>query len=116
MENPTHPTLRISPGRLTVALLLLVASLVPFVVMQSMRLELHGGKPSGDDPWRNEPRRRQRAPTQDSGQRTIRPVACRDVLNDLTIYDPNRGLERESTKRYTNTDPPFWISLHSEHL
>jgi hypothetical protein len=31
------------------------------------------------------------------------------------IFDPNKGMD-ESPKRYTVTDPPFWISLHKKYF
>ena len=48
-------------------------------------------------------------------QEVIR-VSCPDILKDESIYDPNKDLKKEETKRLTITDPKFYISLHSEHL
>ncbi|KAL7461765.1 hypothetical protein ACHAXS_002174 [Conticribra weissflogii] len=42
------------------------------------------------------------------------PVNCNGVLKDSTLWDPNREFTRNATKRWTITDPPFWISLHAE--
>jgi hypothetical protein len=35
--------------------------------------------------------------------------------NDEGISDPNKGMD-ESPKRYTITNPPFWISLHKKYF
>lgn len=46
---------------------------------------------------------------------TIQTVSCPDILirakEDESFYDPNKKLE-ESPKRWTITQPPFWVSLH----
>ena len=39
-----------------------------------------------------------------------------EEMDDDDIYDPNKDLKKEETKRLTITDPKFYISLHSEHL
>mmetsp|Transcript_5945 Transcript_5945/g.11793 ORF Transcript_5945/g.11793 Transcript_5945/m.11793 type:complete len:420 (+) Transcript_5945:131-1390(+) len=44
----------------------------------------------------------------------IHPVNCNGMLKDSTIWNPNKAYTREATKRWTNTNPPFWISLHAE--
>lgn len=46
------------------------------------------------------------------GDYTVRPVICNELMNDSTIWDPNEHAEKDEMKRFTETDPPFWISLH----
>jgi len=43
----------------------------------------------------------------------VRPVICNELLKDTTIWDPNERAEKDEMKRFTATDPPFWIALHN---
>mmetsp|Transcript_22821 Transcript_22821/g.33940 ORF Transcript_22821/g.33940 Transcript_22821/m.33940 type:complete len:274 (-) Transcript_22821:592-1413(-) len=43
----------------------------------------------------------------------VRPVICNELLKDTTIWDPNERADKDEMKRFTATDPPFWIALHN---
>jgi len=53
----------------------------------------------------------------DITSRIIQTVSCPKILirakEDDNFYDPNKGLE-SLLKRWTITQPPFWISLHKK--
>ena len=82
--------------RLALTLLLLALALVPFFA--PTRLDGGGGGGGGGG----------------GSDDAIQPVSCQRYLNDPSIYDSNRDLTRDETRRLTTTDPQFYISLHSQ--
>jgi hypothetical protein len=85
--------------------------MVPFVVTKNVQFETetHGFHPENQLQRLGQPAKIQE-------EEIIRPAVCKNILSDPTIYDPNQDLEKESTKRLTITNPPFYISLHNEFL
>eukprot|EP00573_Skeletonema_grethae_P011983 CAMPEP_0201709174 /NCGR_PEP_ID=MMETSP0578-20130828/57958_1 /ASSEMBLY_ACC=CAM_ASM_000663 /TAXON_ID=267565 /ORGANISM="Skeletonema grethea, Strain CCMP 1804" /LENGTH=399 /DNA_ID=CAMNT_0048198127 /DNA_START=94 /DNA_END=1290 /DNA_ORIENTATION=- len=47
-----------------------------------------------------------------NGDDNIRSVICNELMNDSTIWDPNKDSDKDKMKRLTKTDPQFWIALH----
>jgi len=50
--------------------------------------------------------------------KTLHHTSCPSIIahrKDKDFFDPNKSLE-ESPKRLTITNPPFWISLHTERF
>ena len=45
-----------------------------------------------------------------------RAASCPRILDDPNIYDPNKGIDKNETRRLTITEPQFYISLHSQNL
>lgn len=48
----------------------------------------------------------------------LESVSCPSQITTRTegdAWDPNKGMD-ESPKRFTITDPPFWISLHKKYF
>ena len=107
MANPRgRPSLQSSNViRIAVALLLLVLAFVPFFAMTHVQFDAHGFHPLNQ---------RLEQPTKSQDATHIQPASCQKYLNDPTIYDSNKDLTRDETKRLTITDPPFYISLHSQ--
>lgn len=105
------------------AVLLLTVTLTPFLAMKHVTFDAHGFHPL-------DPRMSDSLPLEPSSSsstseregddarkmRKILPADCVAMLADESIWDPNKELEKDSTKRLTITDPKFYISLHSEHL
>ncbi|KAL7535994.1 hypothetical protein ACHAXR_006852 [Thalassiosira sp. AJA248-18] len=92
--------------RVAVVLLLLSVALTPFFVMKNAQFEAHGFHPL------NQRLEQPIIKTQDEA--IIHPASCQKMLQDDTIYDPNKDLTKDETKRLTITDPKFYISLHDQ--
>mmetsp|Transcript_23142 Transcript_23142/g.42580 ORF Transcript_23142/g.42580 Transcript_23142/m.42580 type:complete len:229 (+) Transcript_23142:129-815(+) len=107
MANPRgKPSLQSSNViRIAIALLLLILALVPFFAMTHVQFDAHGFHPLNQ---------RLEQPTKSQDANQIQPVSCQKYLNDPTIYDSNKDLTKDETKRLTITDPQFYISLHSQ--
>lgn len=89
-----------------VAVILLIAALtlLPFFIMEHAQFDAHGFHPLNQKPGEQPA----------STRKSILPVSCPDYLNDPTIYDPNKGYDKNETKRLTITDPQFYIALHNQ--
>ena len=111
-RKQTQPSLQRNYANVLV-LILLTLALMPFYVMKYVQFEAHGFHPlthlnadSGLD----------ESTTLQNQKGLIQPASCDKMLNDPTIYDSNKGYDKDEMKRLTITDPPFYISLHNEHL
>ena len=83
--------------------LLTAATCFPFVIMNNFHMEdMHQQQLPSSSLWQREDVRKF-------------PVDCTQILQNNNTYDPNRGMEKEHTKRLTITDPQFYISLHKEY-
>lgn len=93
-----------SVTRIILVALLLAATCFPFVIMNGFHIE--------------EIMHQQQLPSsfhsQAEGTR-YSPIDCTQMLQNNDTHDPNRGMDKETTKRLTITDPQFYISLHKEY-
>lgn len=112
-RKPTSPDVRSNAVRIAFGLLLLTLALMPFVAMKRVEFEAHGFHPLSPQ---LETSAQLEQPAQPQGGDIIQQVSCQKYLHDLTIDDPNKGYEKKDQKRFTITDPPFWISLHNKVL
>jgi len=88
--------------RLAGALLLLALAVMPFFALTRVQFDAPGFHPLN-----------QREHSTNKHRDVLRPVSCQKYRRDSSIYDANRNLTLDQTKRLTITDPPFYISLHA---
>jgi len=101
--------------RTIILIFLLILSLVPFFFITHVQLlEDAGFHPLNQHLENQQQLQLQQQSKSKSSAPYIQPVSCTKYQNDPTIYNSNKDMSPNETKRLTITTPPFYISLHNQ--